>query len=57
MCIFDLLRHFGIFFLTTIGMYIMYKKLNVIVSINTFILSFILLCSVLVYHRYNNAHC
>ena len=38
----------------TTGMYIVYQMLNVLLCVNEFILSFLLLCSVLVYHRYTN---
>ena len=44
------------FFLNDISMYIIYiyKRLNVLVGTKVFILSFLPLCSVLVYYRYAN---
>ena len=49
---FYLLGHLCVFYLfNTIGMYIVYiKKLNALVYVNAFILSFLPLCSLLVYH-------
>ena len=54
---FQLLVYVCVFFLLdTIGVYIVYKRLNVLVCTNEFILSFLLLCSVLVYHGYTIAN-
>ena len=56
MCIFLVVGTLCIFLHNTSNFYYVYKRLNVLVCTNWFSLSFLTLCSVLVYHGYVNAN-